>query len=48
MIGAGTIVQLGHIPRFKAIPNVEVVVVVDVNEARARLVAEEADRKSVV
>jgi predicted dehydrogenase len=42
MIGAGTIVQLGHIPRFKAIPNVDVVAVVDVNEARARLVAEEA------
>ncbi|MBX3000179.1 MAG: Gfo/Idh/MocA family oxidoreductase [Caldilineaceae bacterium] len=42
MIGAGTIVQLGHIPRFKAIPNVEVAAVVDVNEARARLVAEEA------
>ncbi len=42
MIGAGTIVQVGHIPRFSAIPNVEVVAVVDVNEARARIVAEEA------
>ncbi len=42
MIGAGTIVQLGHIPRFKEIPNVELVAVVDVNETRARLVAEEA------
>jgi predicted dehydrogenase len=42
MIGAGTIVQLGHIPRFKEIPNVEVVAVVDVNENRARLVAQEA------
>jgi predicted dehydrogenase len=42
MIGAGTIVQLGHIPRFRDISNVEVVAVVDVNETRARLVAEEA------
>lgn len=42
MIGAGTIVQVGHIPRFKEIKNVEVVAVVDVNEARARLVADEA------
>ena len=34
-IGAGAIVQMAHIPNFKAIPNTESVAICDVNEARA-------------
>lgn len=41
-IGAGTIVQRGHIPSFQRIPNTMAVAVVDVNEDRARAVAHEA------
>src|SRR5690606_16713943 len=41
-IGAGTIVQRGHIPSFQRIPNTMAVAVVDVNEERARAVAHEA------
>jgi len=39
-IGAGAIVQRGHIPNFKAVPNVEVVAVCDVNLARAQEAAQ--------
>lgn len=42
MIGAGAIVQRGHIPNFQAIPNAKVVAVCDVNLARAQEAAEEA------
>lgn len=41
MIGAGTIVQLGHIPNFQALPNVSVEAICDVNEERAKVVAVE-------
>lgn len=34
-IGAGAIVQMAHIPNFKAIPNTESVAICDVNEVRA-------------
>ncbi|MCC6455680.1 MAG: Gfo/Idh/MocA family oxidoreductase [Caldilineaceae bacterium] len=40
-IGAGTIVQKGHIPSFQRLPNVETVAICDVNLARAQSVAEE-------
>ncbi len=42
MIGAGSIVQYGHIPAFGKLANVEVVAVCDVNEERAKAVAAEA------
>ena len=41
IIGAGTIVQHGHIPNFQAIPNASVEAVCDVNEARVKVVATE-------
>jgi predicted dehydrogenase len=41
-LGAGAIVQRGHIPAFQRIANVETVAVCDVNEARAKSVAAEA------
>lgn len=41
-IGAGAIVQRGHIPSFRRIANTEAVAVCDVNEARAQAVATEA------
>jgi predicted dehydrogenase len=40
MIGAGAIVQRGHIPNFQAVPNAEVVAVCDVNLARAQEAAQ--------
>lgn len=40
-IGAGTIVQRGHIPSFQRLPNVETVAVCDVNLDRAQAVAAE-------
>ena len=42
-IGAGTIVQKGHIPGFRRVVGVEPVAVCDVNEARVRVVAGETD-----
>ncbi len=39
-IGAGSIVQRGHIPAFQRLPNVEAVAICDVNQERARQVAE--------
>lgn len=39
-IGAGAIVQRGHIPNFQAVPNAEVVAVCDVNLARAQEAAQ--------
>jgi predicted dehydrogenase len=47
MIGAGFIVQRGHIPSFQAIPNVEVVAIADINQTRAQQVASEAGIESV-
>ena len=41
MIGAGTIVQRGHIPNFQSIPNVSVEAVCDVNAERVAEVAAE-------
>jgi len=41
-LGAGAIVQRGHIPSFQRLPNVETVAICDVNLARAQAVAEEA------
>lgn len=41
-IGAGAIVQRGHIPAFQRIANTEAVAVCDVNEERAKAVAVEA------
>lgn len=41
MIGAGTIVQVGHIPNFQAVPNATVEAICDVNEERAKAVAAE-------
>lgn len=41
-LGAGAIIQRGHIPSFQRISNVETVAVCDVNLARAQAVAEEA------
>ena len=40
MIGAGTIVQYGHIPNFQSIPNVSVEAICDVQEERVQAVAE--------
>ena len=42
-IGAGTIVQKGHIPGFRRVVGVEPVALCDVNEARARVVAGKTD-----
>jgi predicted dehydrogenase len=42
-IGAGTIVQKGHIPGFRRVPGVEAVALCDVNEARVRQVASETN-----
>jgi len=41
MIGAGTIVQWGHIPNFQSLPNVTVEAICDVNEERVKAVAAE-------
>lgn len=41
MIGAGKIVQVGHIPNFQSIPNVTVEALCDVNEARVQALAAE-------
>ena len=41
-MGAGAIVQRGHIPSFQRLPNVETVAICDVNLARAQAVADEA------
>ncbi|MFN8488418.1 MAG: Gfo/Idh/MocA family oxidoreductase [Caldilineaceae bacterium] len=41
MIGAGKIVQVGHIPNFQTIPNVSVEAVCDVNEERVKAIAAE-------
>ncbi|MEZ4675441.1 MAG: Gfo/Idh/MocA family oxidoreductase [Caldilineaceae bacterium] len=41
MIGAGTIVQGGHIPNFQSVPNVSVEAICDVNEARVKAVADD-------
>jgi predicted dehydrogenase len=38
-IGAGFVMQRGHIPGFQRLPNVESVAICDVNEARAREMA---------
>ena len=40
MIGAGAVVQRGHIPNFQAVPNAEVVAICDVNLARAQEAAQ--------
>jgi predicted dehydrogenase len=42
-IGAGTIVQRGHIPSFQRLANVETVAICDVNVARAQAVAAETN-----
>lgn len=42
-IGAGTVVQKGHIPGFRRIPGVEAVALCDINQARVELVARETD-----
>ncbi len=39
IIGAGKIVQVGHIPNFQSIPNVTVEALCDVNEARVQALA---------
>jgi predicted dehydrogenase len=41
MIGAGKIVQVGHIPNFQSIPTVTVEALCDVNEARVKALAAE-------
>lgn len=41
MIGAGTIVQWGHIPNFQNVPHVSVEAICDVNEERVKAVAAE-------
>lgn len=41
IIGAGKIVQVGHIPNFQSIPNVSVVALCDVNEERVKAIAAE-------
>jgi len=41
IIGAGKIVQVGHIPNFQSIPNVSVVALCDVNEERVKALAAE-------
>ena len=42
IIGAGGIARGVHLPGWKAIPDVEIVAVADINEAQAELVAKEA------
>ena len=42
-IGAGTVVQKGHIPGFRRVPGVETVALCDVNDNRVRMVAAETD-----
>jgi predicted dehydrogenase len=42
-IGAGTIVQRGHIPGFRRVPGVEAVAICDVNEERVQQVASESN-----
>ena len=42
MIGAGFIIQRGHVPAFQRLPNAEVVAICDVNEERARTFAQQA------
>jgi predicted dehydrogenase len=41
MIGAGKIVQVGHIPNFQTLPNVSVEAICDVNEERVKAIAAE-------
>jgi predicted dehydrogenase len=41
IIGAGKIVQVGHIPNFQSIPNVTVEALCDVNEERVKAIAAE-------
>lgn len=41
MIGAGQIIQIGHIPNFQGQPNATVEAICDVNEERAKAVAAE-------
>ncbi|MBX3015642.1 MAG: Gfo/Idh/MocA family oxidoreductase [Caldilineaceae bacterium] len=41
IIGAGKIVQVGHIPNFQSIPNVTVAALCDVNEERVKAIAAE-------
>lgn len=41
IIGAGKIVQVGHIPNFQTIPNVTVEALCDVNEERVKAIAAE-------
>lgn len=41
-IGAGAIIQRGHIPAFGRLPNTQAVAICDVNKARAQEVADEA------
>ena len=41
IIGAGTVVQRGHIPNFQSIPHVSVEAICDVNEERLEIVAAE-------
>ena len=43
IIGAGAISQRGHIPGYRATPDVEVVALCDINEQRVRQVAEEME-----
>lgn len=46
-IGAGAIIQRGHIPAFQRVANVETVAICDVNKARAQEVADEANIEGV-
>ncbi len=46
-IGAGMIIQRGHIPSFRRVEGVEAVAVCDVNEARVRTVAKETNIPNV-
>lgn len=39
IIGAGTVVRVGHIPNFQGIPHVSVEALCDVNEERAKTIA---------
>ncbi|XJZ27786.1 Gfo/Idh/MocA family protein [Bacillota bacterium Lsc_1132] len=41
VIGCGSIAQHRHLPEYKANPNVEIVAVCDINEARAKEIAEQ-------
>ena len=40
VIGAGSIAKYSHVPGFQRLPNCEVVAICDVNEARARELAD--------